>query len=396
MQREHQAAIVGIGITQHGFFPYKSWRRLVFESAYAALDDAHMDPGEIESGFISVAAPEICEQENMGSVVADELGMIPRGFTQIVQACAGGAAGLRAACHMIMAGIYRRLLIVGIEKVSDSTATAEVLLGSLDVEYEYPLGYDYIDMMALMETRYISKYHVSERPFAKFAVQDRWYSMRNPKAVDYGRPELTVQEVLDAPMISWPITAPACARACDGSSALIVVPAADAKKYTDTPIYVDGISLATGPNYLGSRFGYPTFGNLDIAESPATMAAAKEAYSQADIKPEDISFAHVHDCFTINGVIQLEALGVFPLGKGALAVEAGETALDGKCPTNTDGGRIGLGHPPGTTGINMIVEGVLQMRGQAGQRQIKNPDVGVCQTMGGTNAASVVTVLRRK
>ncbi len=196
MPRDHKVAIVGVGITKHSFFPEKSWRRMVFESAYAALDDARMEPGEIEGGFISVTAPEICEQQNMGALVADELGMVPSGFSQIVQACAGGAVGLRNACMMIMSGMFKRVLVVGIEKISDSMATAEVLLGNLDVEYEYPLGYDYIDMMALMQTRYMSKYKVSERPFAQVAVQDRWYATKNPKAIDYGRPETNIKEIL--------------------------------------------------------------------------------------------------------------------------------------------------------------------------------------------------------
>jgi acetyl-CoA C-acetyltransferase len=249
--------------------------------------------------------------------------------------------------------------------------------------------------MALMQTRYMSKYGASLESFAQFAAQDRWYASRNSKAVDNKRPPISVEDVLGSPMISWPITASQCARACDGSAALVIVPARDAKKYTDTPIYIDGISMKTGPTYVGSKFGYPGIEEFDISESPATMAAAKDAYKQADIGPSDINLAQVHDCFTINGIIQLEALGVFPLGKGALAAAAGETSLDGRCPTNTDGGRIGLGHPTGCTGVNMVVESVYQMRGQAGERQVKTPDVAVCQTMGGTNAVVVVTALRR-
>ena len=397
MASDIRAAIVGVGITKHGFFPEWDWKRMVVESCYNALNDAKMDPGEIESGFISVTASEIAEQQNMGAVAADALGMAPAGFAQIVSACAGGGVGLQYAVHAIKSGVHRRVLVVGMEKISDCTSTAEVLLGNVDVEFEYPLGYDYIDIMALMQTRYMSKYGVSSlESFARFAAQDRWYSKRNPSAVDFGRPEISAQNVLDSPMISWPITGAACARACDGSSALILVPAEDAKKYSDTPIYVDGVSLKTGPTYVGSKFGYPGIEEFDIAEAPTTMAAAKEAYKQAGISPSEIDLAHVHDCFTINGVIQLEALGIFPLGEGALAVGAGETALDGKCPTNTDGGRIGLGHPTGATGVNMVVEAVCQMRGEAGERQAKRADVAVCQTMGGTNAAVVVSVLRRQ
>jgi acetyl-CoA C-acetyltransferase len=396
MSGDDRVAIVGVGITKHGFFPEWDWKRLVVESSYQALSEANMDPKEIDAGFISVTAPEIEEQNNLGAVAADTLGMTPAGFAQIVSACAGGGVGLAYAFQAVKSGLHKRILVVGFEKISDSTATAEVLLGNMDVEFEYPLGYDYIDVMALMQTRYMSKYGVGIEPFAQFAAQDRWYAQRNPQAVDYGRPGITAQQVLDAPMVSWPITAPGCARACDASSAVLVVPASDAKQYTDTPVFVDGISLKTSPTYVGNKFGYPGIEDMDISEAAATLAAREGAYKQAGITASEVDLAQVHDCFTINGVIQMEALGIFERGEGADAVAAGETALDGKCPTNTDGGRIGLGHPTGATGINMVVESVRQLREEAGDRQVKTPEVAVCQTMGGTNAASVVTVLRRQ
>ncbi len=395
MGLDERVAIVGVGITKHSFFPKWSWKEMIVESCYEALNDAGMDPEEIEMGFLGNTAPEIEEQQNMGAVAADALGLSPSGFAQIVSACAGSAVGLLYATQGIKSGLCRRMLCVGVEKISDAMSTAEVLLGNLDVEFEYPLGYDYIDIMALMQTRYMQKYKVSEEPFAQVASQNRWYALRNPKAIDYGRGELSTSEVLESPVISWPITAAACSRACDGSSAVVVVPASDAKKYTDTPIYVDGISLKTGPTYVGNKFRYPRIEEFDISEAATTVAAVKEAYKEANITPAEIDFAQVHDCFTINAIVQLEALGIFGFGEGALAVDSGETALGGRCPTCTDGGRIGLGHPTGATGLNMVVESVLQMREQAGERQLKNPDVGVCQTMGGSNAASVVTVLRR-
>lgn len=396
MSLDNRVAIVGVGITKHGFFPRWDWKQMIVESCYEALSDANMDAGEIDAGFISVTAPEIEEQQNMGAVAADELGMTPSGFAQIVSACAGGGVGLQYAVQAVKSGVYKRLLVVGIEKISDCCSTAEVLLGNVDIEFEYPLGYDYIDIMALMQTRYMSKYGASLEEFAQFAAQDRWYAKRNPKAIDFGRADISKENVLESPMISWPITAAACARACDGSSAVVVVPERDATKYNSNPIFVDGVSLKTGPTYVGSKFNAPRMEEFDISETSTTMAAAKEAYKQANVSPSEINLAQVHDCFTINGTIQLEALGIFPIGKGASAVLAGETALDGRCPTNTDGGRIGLGHPTGTTGVNMIVESVYQLREQAGERQVKNPNVAVCQTMGGTNASVVVSVLRRK
>src|SRR3972149_7988847 len=143
--------------------------------------------------------------------------MAPAGFAQIVSACAGGGVGLQYAVRAISSGRCSRTLVVGIEKISDCMSTGEVLLGNLDVEFEYPLGYDYVDIMALMQTRYMSKYGASLESFAPFAVHDRWYASRNSKAVDNKRPPISVDDVLGSPMISWPITASQCARACDGS-----------------------------------------------------------------------------------------------------------------------------------------------------------------------------------
>lgn len=391
-----RVAIVGVGITKHGFFPRKSWKDLVADAYFEALDDTKMDPGEIETGFISITIPEILEQENMGPLISDFLGIVPAGFPQINNACAGGASGLRMAVFAIASGMYRRVLVTGVEKISDCCSTGESMMNCVDWEYEGVYGYDFIDFMALMQNRYMSKYKVGPEGIAQFAVQDRWYANRNPKAIDASRPPLTVEGVLESPYISEPVTALSCARACDGASAVLVVPAEDAKRFTNTPVFVDGISLRSGPQYLASKIHYPGYEGFDISESFSTMEAAREAYKMAGIEPKDVSLAQVHDCFTINGIVQLEGLGIFPFGKGADAVLAGGTAIDGKCPTNTDGGRIGLGHPTGATGLNMVVESVIQLRGAAGERQIPNADIAVCDTMGGTNASLGVTVLRRR
>ncbi len=125
------------------------------------------------------------------------------------------------------------------------------------------------------------------------------------------------------------------------------------------------------------------------------MAAAEEAYNMADCTPKDIDLANVHDCFPPNAILQLEGLGLFPVGKGAEAVLNGEIAINGKMPTNTDGGRHSLGHPTGTTGINSILEAVNQMRGICGERQVKKADTAICESMGGNNATQSVTILRR-
>jgi len=298
---------------------------------------------------------------------------------------------VQAGIRMIQSGAHRCVLVAGVEKQSDTTTTADSMLSYVDADFEAPAGFDFVDTMALMHARYLQVHGVPEDAVAAFAVADRWYARRNPVAVDAGRPELTTADVLGSGWVSKPITRAACGRACDGSSAVVLVAAEDAP---GAPV-IAGIAQATGPNGLAAKFGFPGYDG-DIVRALPTALAAESAYRQAGIDAQDIDVAQVHDCFSIMGSLHLEALGVFPAGKAALAVRAGETALDGRCPVNTDGGRIGLGHPTGTTGINVVVESVRQLRREAGERQVRDPEVAVCQSMGGNNATSAVAVLRRE
>lgn len=389
-------AVAGIGNTKHGFFPDLGWRDLVVSAAYDAIEDAGIDPDEVDGGYVAITAPETIEQQNLGPIVADELALTPQPFTQVVAACAGGLIALRAGVDMIASGRHRCVLVVGVEKISDTTATAESMLAYPDQDFETPLGFDFVDHTALMLKRYLERYGQTQESIAQYAVQDRWYAQRNPKAVDHGRPSVSVADVLAAPIASRPFTGAEIAKACDGASAVVLMAADDVRRRrADVVVEIAGIAQATGPNVLGSRFGWPGFGKHDIAEALATDAAAAWAYAEADLTPDDVDFAEVHDCFDFMGVLQLEALGIFPRGKGAAAVAAGETAVDGRCPACTDGGRISLGHPTGATGINVVVEAVVQMRGDGGDRQIPRADVAACQSMGGNNATSAVAVLRR-
>lgn len=393
MSSRPAVAVAGTGITPHGFDPYRSWKDLVVASATAALDEAGVDPGQIDGGYVSVTLPETFEQQNLGVIAADELGLPPGPFGQIVGACAGGLMAIQAGVRMIQSGAHERVLIAGIEKLSDTTATPDSMLTFPDAEFESPAGFDYVDTMALMHQRYMDLYGATPEQIAQFVVQDRWYASRNPAAIDRGRPPLTVEDVLAADWVSAPITRPACGRACDGSSAVVLTRADLAP--AGSPL-IAGIAQATAPNALATKYdrvGYA--GEGDIAAAAVTARAAERAFADAGITPADVDVAQVHDCFSVMGILHLEGLGIFARGEGARAVAEGATALDGTCPTNTDGGRIGLGHPTGTTGINVTVESVRQLRGDAGERQVDDPAVAVCQSMGGNNSNSSVAVLRR-
>lgn len=395
MKHGRRVAVVGVGQTKHGFFRDRTWKEMVVESCYEALKDARMDPGEIQTGFFSITMPEILEQENLGAAVADQLGICPAGFTQLSAACAGGGAGIRLGVLSIASGVYDKVLVTGIEKISDSIQATEPMANVSDPDYEYTWGFNFSAMAALSQMRYMHTFGAKQECFEMWPIIMRWYGRRNPKALDYNRPEMTLEDVRSSPWISWPVRYATCAKACDGSSAVVLTTEEIARKYSDTPIYVDGIGLATGPVYQTARFNYPEWDEFDICANHTTVMAADEAYKMADCRPEDIDFAQIHDCFAPNAIIQLEALQLFPVGKAAEAVLHGEVAIDGRIPVNTDGGRFSLGHPTGTTGINIIVEATNQMRGKCADRQVKKPDVAMCQAMGGQNATEFCAILRR-
>lgn len=385
-------AIAGVGMTQHGFFARKSWRDLVFEAGTSALRDAGFEPDAVDGGVVSVTAPETFEQQNLGPLVREELALPPCSFSQVVGACAGGTLALQHGANMIRSGQHECVLVLGVEKLSDAYSPSDALLSYLDQEFESPAGFDYVDTMALMHSRYMQKYGATAEQIASIVVQARWYGSRNKRAVDYGRPETSIDDVFGSGWASRPIHRAECARGCDGSSAVLLV-REDRLPQKHRAIKLASVVSATGSNYLGAKFR--STDGTDIAEAPPTAMAAEQAYKKAGIEAKDIDLAQVHDCFSVMGAIHLEGLGVFSRGEAAAAIAAGETRLSGHCPTNTDGGRIGLGHPTGATGLSIIVESVEQLRGEAGERQVQNAEVAVAQSMGGNNAVSAVAVLTK-
>lgn len=387
----HGVAIIGAGMARHGYRLDMGWRDLIAEAGEKAIADAGIDRARVSGGLVSVTCPEAFEQQNLGPLAAEELGLSSGPFAQVVGACAGGTMAFMHGVNMIRSGQSECVLVAGVEKLSDIYSVSDALLSYPDQDFESPAGFDYVDTMALMHARYMQKYNVSAEDVAAFAVADRWYAARNPNAIDYRRPALAIEEIMTSGWASRPITRAECARGCDGASALILM-RDDLCRRGERAVAVAGVSAATGPNGMGAKFRKGQ--DDDISEAVPTRDAAARAFAEAGITAGDVSVAQVHDCFSVMGSLHLEGLGLFPRGEAARAVAAGETALGGTCPTNTDGGRIGLGHPTGATGVSIICETVSQLRGEAGERQVKDATVGVAQSMGGNNALSAVAVFR--
>jgi len=191
------------------------------------------------------------------------------------------------------------------------------------------------------------------------------------------------------PWIAWPLRLYDCAPITDGASCVLLVSADIAHNFTDRPISLAGIGQASGK---------PLHGAEELTSLSAAKAAAQQAYDMAGVTVDDIDLAEVHDCFTIAEIIATEDLGFFAPGEGARAVDEGRTALDGDHPINTSGGLKAKGHPVGASGIGQVVEIYHQLRGEAGDRQVKkaNVEVGLTHNVGGTGGTCVVNVLRRE
>jgi acetyl-CoA acetyltransferase len=186
-----------------------------------------------------------------------------------------------------------------------------------------------------------------------------------------------------------------CAACSGGAAAVILAPEADSKYAVAKPVYLDGIAYACGTGNLSCYFNKQDEPH-NLAGSHYTRIAAQKAYRTAGIGPGDIDLVQVSDATAVIGMMQLEGLGLCGPGEAGAAVLGGETAIDGRFPTNTYGGSIGCGHASGASALTAVIECVTQLRGEAGQRQVKNPKIAVAQSSSGANSGNTVVVLRRE
>jgi acetyl-CoA acetyltransferase len=265
-------------------------------------------------------------------------------------------------------------------------AVTTAVASAMDVDIEAMKGLTFPASFAMIANRYFFEYRNVKKEMGMCAVIAHANAIKNPDA--QMPKELTLDAVLSADPIAEPLSRYDCSLITDGAAFLILA-ASD---------IVEGLA---GKNRIIDIIGSGHAGdNLTLASKkcitsfPATKAAANQAYAQSGLRPQDIQLAEVHDCFTITQIINTEDLGFFEKGKGSNAVADGITALDGKIPINTSGGLKAKGHPIGATGISQIFEVVTQLRHDAGERQIKNANIGLTHNLGGTAGTCLVHILK--
>jgi len=381
-------AVIGIGVTKFGELWDKSFRQLISESGAKAIIDSGVSGKEIDALYVgSMSAGRFVGQEHVGALVADCSGFshmhIPS--THVESADASGGLAIRQGYLSVASGINDIVVVGGVEKMTDvvGTEATDIMGTALDQEWESFFGATYSGIYAMIATRHMHDYGTTRRQLAQVAVKNHANGAKNPCA-QFKR-EMPIESILNSPMEAYPLGMLDCSPVSDGAATVVLCAADKAKKYTDAPVKIIGSGQASDM--------FPLHGRKNICTFDATVYASKMAYKQAGLKPENISVAEVHDCFTIAEILAIEDLGFVKKGDGGKAIDEKITTLDGKIPVNPSGGLKAKGHPLGATGVAQVAEIVMQLRGEADQRQVKDAKKGLTHNVGGSGASCVVHIL---
>jgi len=385
-----KVAIIGMGCTNFGEHFDKSAEELIVEACMEAIKDAGIDKKDIGAAWSGTCY----EETNIGKAaitlsVALKLPFV--GSTRVENWCATGTEALRGASYAVASGAYDICLACGVEKLKDTgyggLPQNEVQWGTVrrlvDSNQTAP------GMFAMLATRYFARYDIApdegKRMLAMISAKSHRNGALNPKA--HLRREVTVEQIVNAPIIAWPLGLFDCCGVSDGSAAAIVCRADMAKKFRPDPIYIKSLQIAASS-------GVEMLYDDDWTHVESTTHAAARAYKEAGIKNprEEVSMAEVHDCFSITEAVTMEDLQFSARGKVKEDIESGFFELKGGLPVQPDGGLKSFGHPVGASGLRMVYEMYKQLQGKAGPRQIKNPKFGLTHNLGGVPSVNVASI----
>ena len=395
-----RVAIVGMGTTKfRARWVEKTYFELAFEAAKMAIEDAGIEKDRIDCAVYGIYNDFFQRQYQPDAFVHDYLGL---GLKPAVRVNTGGATGgsaLRIGYAEVASGLYDICLVLGVEKCNDcfnyemGINTPEVLraiLYTADMTYDNPAGRTAASGFALAVIAHREKYgNPTEEQMAKVSVKNHFNATKNPIAQS---PQvLTVDEVLKSRKIVEPFKFYDNCLYTEGSSAVILASEKVARQITKKPVWITGVGASTDYVMPGNRPNIYTF--------ESSRVAAKKAYQMAGIRNplKDLDLAELHDAFTGTEIMAYEDCFFCEEGQGGPLIDHGVVMPDGELPVNLSGGLIGCGHAVGATGIMQTYEVALHLRGEAGERQMKNARRGLVQSIGGTLCTwTVCLVLERE
>jgi acetyl-CoA acetyltransferase len=386
-----EVAVIGVGMTRFGKYLDKSLKDLGRVVCWEALKNAGINPREIEAGYMCNAVGGVLTNQTMvlGQVVFREVGIIGVPILNLENACASGSTGIYQAWRDIRAGYCDMAIVAGVEKLfaGDTQKTVAALAGAGDSEMEMSVGINFPAHWALRAAKRMELFGTQREHYAKVTIKNHKNGCFNPRS-QYQK-ECSMDEVLNARIIAYPLGQLECSPIGDGAAAVILCEASKAKKYTNKPIIIAGCGVSSG-TYEETR---------DITFNDIEQRAAIRAFEAAGVGPKDISFAEVHDCFSIAEIMRVEGMGLCEHGEYDRLLDKGEVEISGRLPINPSGGLLAKGHPVGATGVAQICEIFWQMREEAGQRQVGNTQFGLAHCSGGgiagDGAVSVVSIAKK-
>ena len=381
-----KVAVIGMGCSRFGERFNDSREDLILEAVQEALDDAGLTLQDIDAFWFGSF------YEMHGTALASVLKPDFKPVTRIENNCCTGSDTLRNAAYAVASGAYKTVMAIGMDKLKDNGFSGNPFFNLYRDNTEPSFGGP--ASFSLLVPAYAEKYGVSSEDMrtamASVSHKNHYNGARNPKALY--RKEMTMDQILKSPMVCEPyLTIMDCSGVSDGAACAILTSAENAKEYRPDPMYIKAAEIvaSSGVGMLETSYDYTT-----ILE---TEAAAKTAYEKAGITnpSEQLDLVELHDCFSITEIVLYEALGLSERGQGWKDAIDGKYTLTGKLPVNTDGGLKAMGHPVGASGIRMVYESWLQFHGKAGDRQLKDPKLGMAHCLGGkpwNNVSSVIIV----
>lgn len=376
-----QVAIVGIGQLPVEKATQKGLRQLGAEAVRLAMADAGVE--QVDAMFASnMLADDLQGQKHIAALIADEAGLAGIEALQVEAAMASGSAALRMAFLAVGSGQADLAVVVGVEKMSQGLASPAMskALDAKEVEDGATLISKNADLMRL----YSRRYKVPEDGFVNFPVVAHRNARNNPNALFR---DMTVRPktVLKSRMVHDPLRLLYCSPICDGAAAVVLSSAEHARAHSPHPVRILASSVATDRFRVGDRAN-PLF-------LEAARASTQRALRQASVNREAVDFFELHDAFSIMACMGLEAAGFAEVGQGWRLAAEEEIALKGKIPITTMGGLKARGHPIGATAIYQVCEAVLQLTGRAGKNQLRDPQIGMLQSIGGAGTTAITHLL---
>jgi acetyl-CoA C-acetyltransferase len=378
-------SVIGLGVIPFGVRS-EGAVALGARACRLAMEDAGLGPERMDAFFLgNFAGHAFTGQNHLAPMIAHASGLGPVPCSRIEGACASGGLAVRHGVLSVASGEAEVVLVAGVEKMTSSTTeeTARILASAGDFDAEARVGATFPALFALIARRHMHEHGTTRKDLAAVAVKNHAHGLLNPNA--HLHKEVTLEEVLDARPVADPLGLFDCSPISDGAAAVVICPSDVAQDLHPKPISILASAQASDAPALADK--------RDITRFAATARAAEQAFDQAELQPEEIDFAEVHDCFTIAEIVALEDLGFYRKGEGGRGAREGETVLGGTMPVNPSGGLKAKGHPVGATGVAQVCEIVTQLRGEAGNRQVPGAEVGMAHNLGGSGATCAVHIL---